>query len=119
MRPSAAQRPSASTIATVGWPRSGAAAVPDAGGATKAAAVGTGTAPVRLDPDALYLAPTGRMCRLQGMDGRGPAGEESVAQLVYVRDAAWALGGSRFDDGVCLKRENWRILKAVAYAQAR
>lgn len=82
-------------------------------------AAAAGVAPVRLDPQALYMAPTGRMCRLQGMDGRGAAGEEAVAQLVYVRDAAWALDGSRFDDGFSLTRENWRILKAVAYATAR
>jgi hypothetical protein len=86
---------------------------------TKNTATPTGVAPVRLDPNALYLAPTGRMCRLQGMDGRGPAGEGSIAQLVYVRDAAWALAGSRFDDGFALTRENWRILKAVAYATPR
>lgn len=86
---------------------------------TKHLAAQAGVQPVRLDPAALYMAPTGRMCRLQGMAGRGAAGEESVAQLVYVRDAAWALAGSRFDDGFNLKRENWRILKAVAYAAPR
>lgn len=78
-----------------------------------------GVPPVRLDPAALYMAPTGRMCRLHAMDGRGAEGDESVAQLVYVRNAAWALAGNRFDDGFCLTRENWRILKAVAYAPAR
>lgn len=78
-----------------------------------------GVQPVRLDPAALYMAPTGRMCRLQGMKGHGELGEMSVAHLVYVRDAAWAINGSRLDDGFNLTRENWRILKAAAHAAAR
>lgn len=78
-----------------------------------------GVPPARLDPDAVYRAPSGRLCRLAGMDKRGPPGEEATAHLAYVREAAWALNGSRLDDGFSLSRENWRILKVVAYAAAR
>lgn len=63
-----------------------------------------------LDAAAVYLTPTGRLCRLWELDGRG--GEYPIAKLRYVRAAASAASG--WSDGFCLAPQNWRILTRVA-----
>ncbi len=65
--------------------------------------------PTRLDPDAWYRAPSGRLCRLVGMDGRG--GVDPIAKLCYVNGSDGP--GSEWADGFNLRRENWRILRRV------
>ncbi len=68
--------------------------------------------PITLRPDtsALYRTPTGRLCRVVALDGRG--GVEPVAQLEYVHPQE---EGRRYEwgDGFSLRPENWRILRRV------
>ena len=67
--------------------------------------------PARLDPNALYRAPSGRLCRLFALDARGGL-DSAIAHLSYVRDASAGVS-TRADDGFALQRENWRILEMV------
>lgn len=62
-----------------------------------------------LDVAAVYLTPTGRLCRLYAMDRRG--GEFGIAKLSYVRRGSEPPGG--WSDGFCLAPGNWRILTRV------
>lgn len=73
-----------------------------------AAAVPQGTLP-NLEMAAVYMTPTGRLCKLYQFDGRG--GEYAMAKFRYVRrgnDQASVWG-----EGFCLMPENWRILTRV------
>ena len=70
-----------------------------------------GLPPARLDPNALYRAPSGRLCRLFALDARGGF-DSAIAHLSYVRDGRAGVS-SRADDGFALQRENWRILQEV------
>jgi len=63
-----------------------------------------------LDPDAVYLAPSGRRCRLlPDQDRRAPG---PVALLLYdLRNGQPA--ASRFSDGFTLSRSNFYLLRRV------
>lgn len=70
--------------------------------------INTGAALERLDPAAIYRAPSGRLCRLYAVQGK----EVVVAQLRYV--ASRRQLAAEWGEGFCLSRENWRILQVVA-----
>jgi hypothetical protein len=70
--------------------------------------INSGATIERLDPAAIYRAPSGRLCRVYAVQGK----EVMVAQLRYV--ASRRHGAAEWGDGFCLTRENWRILQLVA-----
>lgn len=68
-------------------------------------------ATAHLDPEVVYRAPSGRMCRLFGVENAGPEGV--TARLVYVSGRGHRAAVDWAGDGFVLARENWRLLQVV------
>lgn len=63
-----------------------------------------------LDQESVYMTPTGRLCRLVALDGRG--GVEPIARLEYV-NAEEKGQRCEWGEGFNLRPENWQILTRV------